>query len=327
MEADGKTSARLHARIADLLTVEIAEERHPVGAFLIEARLVERFGVSRAPVRRALSRLADEGLVRYEARRGYAVQPGSKDLALASGVPTPPSSDEMGGLGSRHSWEGIYSEVENAITSRIAFGDWQVPETALANHFDVSRTVARDVLARLQSRGLVTMNGGRWIVPALTSRRVDELYRLRALLEPAALKEAAPLVPAAFLAGLIEVIDRALLQPPDGKGLDALEIDLHVSLLGHCRNTVLIEAIRQPQALLIAHRFLYRQTRDLNGAEPFIAEHRAILQALADGESDRGADLLHAHLMGSRARAMSRIAALPELSAGDEVSYLRFLRT
>jgi DNA-binding GntR family transcriptional regulator len=325
MERNGKSAPRLHARIADLLTAEIAENRHAAGTRLVEAQLVTRFGVSRAPVRQALARLAEQGLVSYEPRRGYIVEPGSQERAQATGIEAPPATPEMGGLGARHIWQSIYSDVESTIISRIPFGDWHVPETALANHFDVSRTVVRDVLARLQSQGLVHMDGGRWIAPGLTTRRVDELYRLRAILEPAALVEAADQLPPTFAERLLAAHEAAASSPPDSDGLDALETNLHVDLLAYCNNNALLQAIRQPQSLLVAHRFLYVKTRELYASEPFIDEHAAILNALIEKKLGDAAELMQRHLMGSRKRAMDRIATLPDSIPDDEVSYLRQL--
>jgi DNA-binding GntR family transcriptional regulator len=66
-----------------LLRVDIFRElrqdilacRLPPGAELREAELAERFGVSKSPVRDALSRLVQEGLVDVMPRQGYRVAP------------------------------------------------------------------------------------------------------------------------------------------------------------------------------------------------------------------------------------------------------------
>ena len=50
------------------------------------------------------------------------------------------------------SWEPIYAEVEREIVARISFASWRVNEAELARAYKVSRTVARDVVGRLQQR-------------------------------------------------------------------------------------------------------------------------------------------------------------------------------
>ena len=61
--------------IHDLLRREILSCALPPGATLYEGVLAERFGVSKSPIRDALSRLAAEGLVLVEPRKGYRVAP------------------------------------------------------------------------------------------------------------------------------------------------------------------------------------------------------------------------------------------------------------
>lgn len=313
---------RLHARIADILSAEIAGGVHPPGRHLVETQLAERFGVSRAPVRLALARLSQEGWLEHVPARGHTVR---SDIPVANAPEGDdadhPRSDRE--IGARHAWETIYAEVEDAITARIAFGSWQVPETALARTFGVSRTVARDVLARLQGRGLVQMDGGRWVAAGLSPQRVDELYRLRALLEPAALREIGSSLPAGLVETSIRRLEEAAAGHADGATLDGLEQDLHVDLLSCCANGTLLAAVRQPQSLLIAHRFLYRATAELFETEPFIDEHLGILHAFARGDVDAASALLYGHLMDSRLRAVRRLKALRSFDGIEDVPYLR----
>ena len=289
---------------------------------MVETALAERFGVSRAPIRLAFERLSRDGWLEHNPGRGHTV---CADLPASATFDdlTPREHETHGDIGVRHAWEAIYDEVENSIISRIAYGSWQVPETVLARTFGVSRTVARDVLARLQGKGMVRMDGGRWVAPGLSPKRVDELYRLRALLEPAALLEIGTALPEGFVADALRRLEDAGTGPVDGPTLDALEEDLHVDLLSHCGNDTLLDAIRQPQSLLIAHRFLYRATGELFAQEPFIAEHLAIFRALARGQADEAAGLLHDHLLGSRTRAFRRLNALSGFEGFEEVPYLR----
>lgn len=320
--ASETAGGRLHARIAEILAAEIAGGLHPPGRRMVETQLAERFGVSRAPVRLALARLSQEGWLEHAPARGHTVRSDlPADGACAQGEADPGRSDRD--IGARHAWEAIHAEVEDAITARMAFGSWQVPETALARTFGVSRTVARDVLARLQGKGLVQMDGGRWVAPGLSPQRVDELYRLRALLEPAALREIGSSLPPRLVARAIRRLEEAAEGRADGATLDGLEQDLHVDLLSCCANATLLEAIRQPQSLLIAHRFLYRATAELFETEPFIEEHLGIVHALARHDMEAATSRLHDHLMDSRRRAVLRLKALRSLDGLEDLPYLK----
>jgi DNA-binding GntR family transcriptional regulator len=61
-------------------------------------------------------------------------------------------------------------------------------EAALAAQLGVSRTPVREALARLASEGLVVAEGRSFALPALTVRDIEDIYALRFLLEPEALR-------------------------------------------------------------------------------------------------------------------------------------------
>ncbi len=67
------TSATLKERAHSRLRTEILEGKIPQGADLREADLSRRLGISRTPLREALSRLAEEGLVEVLPYRGARV--------------------------------------------------------------------------------------------------------------------------------------------------------------------------------------------------------------------------------------------------------------
>lgn len=60
--------------VADTLRARIFDGQTEPGTHLMEVTLAEELGVSRTPVRDALSRLADEGLLVYQPNRGFIVR-------------------------------------------------------------------------------------------------------------------------------------------------------------------------------------------------------------------------------------------------------------
>jgi DNA-binding GntR family transcriptional regulator len=313
---------RLYQRAYEILARQIKEGALPLGTVLRESRIAAQFGISRAPARQALAELERTGLVQKASGRGYTVLAGRDRHGRRAGRP---ASRPVPRLVSSSTWQRIYAEVESEIAARIPFTSWRVIETELACHYGVSRTVARDVLARLQQRGVVRKDErSRWYAPALTPDHVGELYELRWLLEPVALAKAAPNFPHRFLAGarlhLQEAIDKA--QEIGGPTLDRLEQELHIELLGYCGSSTLMQAIALPQALLIAHRFLYRWTPRLFDTEPFLPEHLEIIERLERGMVADAAQALEHHLRVSRDRAIARIEAVARQFNPDDLSYL-----
>jgi DNA-binding GntR family transcriptional regulator len=64
-------------------------------------------------------------------------------------------------------------------------------ELPLAAQLGVSRTPIREALARLASEGLVAVEGRSYVSGGVSSDDVDDIYELRLLLEPAAIRQAA----------------------------------------------------------------------------------------------------------------------------------------
>jgi DNA-binding GntR family transcriptional regulator len=82
-------------------------------------------------------------------------------------------------------------------TLRAGIRDGQIPpgrplqEVQLAAQMGVSRTPVREALARLANEGLVASDGRSFAVPSLTLADIDDIYELRLLIEPAALRHVA----------------------------------------------------------------------------------------------------------------------------------------
>lgn len=87
----------------------------------------------------------------------------------------------------------------DAVRSAILRGDFpegaRLQQGALAAQLDVSTTPVREALSRLASEGLVRIDTHRGaIVRGLDDAELDEIYRLREILEPVAARKAAELI-------------------------------------------------------------------------------------------------------------------------------------
>jgi len=317
---------RLYQRATDLLGRQLEHGMLPVGTRVTEAMVAEQFGISRAPARQALMALERRGLLSKNPHKGYEVL----DDGKSAGKPKDSSSALEGQaeavrLQPVPSWERIYADVEDEIVARISFGSWRINEAKLARHYRVSRTVARDVVGRLQQRGILRKDErSRWYAPALTPAHIGELYELRAILEPVALRKAAPNIPAGFLQTLRGHLESAIAKKGDvgGATLDRLEEELHVALLSYCGSQPLTQAITGSQSLLVAHRFLYRWTPRLFKSEPFLPEHLDVVRLLESGDTAGAAAALEKHLLVSSARAIARVDAIRRNFAVDPLPYL-----
>ncbi|MDV3125440.1 GntR family transcriptional regulator [Mycobacterium sp. 21AC1] len=81
--------------------------------------------------------------------------------------------------------------IQNAIISGELKPGQALREPTLSEQLGVSRTPVREALHRLESTGLVSPRGRGWEVSQFTERDVRELFQLRRLFEPEALRELA----------------------------------------------------------------------------------------------------------------------------------------
>lgn len=316
----------LYRRAFGILAAQIVDGVLAPGTALQENAVAERFGISRAPARQALTLLEEQQLVTRQPGQGFLVRADAAGREVEGLERQLPDRSPLSNLSS---WEQIYAEVEGEIVARISFGDWRVREAELARYHGVSRTVARDVVGRLQQRGLVQKDErSHWYAAALTPASIGELYEIRWTLEPLALTKAASHIPPAVLADVRARLQQAIAYPATVTGpmLDGLEQDLHVSLLGFCRNRTLMQAITLHQSLLIAHRFLYRWTLELFASEPFLPEHLEVVDLLQSADVDGAARALEQHLRASAERAIRRVDAVTSHFHPHSLPYLEPLQ-
>jgi DNA-binding GntR family transcriptional regulator len=82
----------------------------------------------------------------------------------------------------------VYGTLRDYLRSgRIRSGE-MLQEAALAAQLGVSRTPVREALARLASEGLVVTEGRSFTVPSLSDQDIEDIYALRFVLEPEALR-------------------------------------------------------------------------------------------------------------------------------------------
>ena len=175
------------------MRTNIADGKLRPGVILQESGLSERLSMSRATIKRALSLLSDEGLIRKFSGRGYIVT-GDDETPLRLDLRTLDLDlDALDDSVGKPNWLRIQNSVENELSRCLIFGRYRVVEALIAQEFDVSRTVVRDVLSRLQERGLVHKSAtSRWVVEPLTAQRIKDKFELRMVLEVAALSSSKP---------------------------------------------------------------------------------------------------------------------------------------
>lgn len=314
--------------VHDVLRASILSGRVKQGVVLIEGPIADLFDSSRAPVRKALKMLHGEGLIRRFEGRGYLVAHGDGEvtpLRLTLDEQTLGLPADVGGLfEARPAVDRIFDDVERAVATCVTFGHFRLLDTVIADAYGVSRTVVREVLMRLQDRGLVEKDArSHWVAGPLTARAVGEYFQLRRLLEPVALRESADRLDRDRLAAMRARLDaliagRATL---DADAIARIEDDLHGQCLKHCRNRRMMAIIRQSQLPMQVNRVFFSGL-GIHADEPTLQEHRLVIAHLARGAVTAAAVALDAHLEAALERTLERLKVLSVFPEPDLPDYL-----
>jgi DNA-binding GntR family transcriptional regulator len=327
---DPSVTARLHDTVYQVLEQHLVQHRLTPGLVLLESGIAEAFRVSRAPVQMALRRLHAAGHIQRFEGRGYVV-PTRDDAPL---VPVR-SSPASGGLDvtlvpkatdavTRAGWARIAAETQRAIEAAAPFGRFRLSETRMATHFDVSRTVVRDVLGRIHERGLIAKDErSHWLIGPLTDAGLRDMYEARVILEPAALRKAAATLDRTTLLRMLQRVELARTQLPrvDPTLMEQIDFDLHVDCVQNIANPHLIDLIQRTQASLKASHML---TRYLEwGIESgSITEHALVFEALLQGATEAAAAALKVHLERSLDRALTQLKVISVIPLPPMPTYI-----
>lgn len=328
----GMTENRpLYDVIYEVLRDHLSAGKFPAGLVIGEAGVARAFATSRIPAGAALRRLREEGLLSDFNGRGYLagastdVPPIRLELD-AAGLELP--SALRTGLAVRTRPGRIYPEVEHAVAACLAYGRFMLNESALAEHYGVSRAVAHDVLTRLERTGLISQDSNqRWYAGPLTADLIREHFEMRWLLEPVALKQAAPRIPRDELERKREHVAHLKNGHRHPERLERIEQELHIELLEACPNSQLKFAVRRSQLPLIATHSTYRHYQDAEEIVRMAAEHWSVFDHLLAGNADSAARALEAHLKRSVEHNVEVMKQLPPLPEAQRPSYMQQVPT
>jgi DNA-binding FadR family transcriptional regulator len=251
-----------------------------------------------------------------------------------------PGDDPVGGVGAAEAASdtpmtttSVYEQVAARLRQRIRLGlmppgERLPPERSLAEQLGVSRVTLRDALGILQGEGLIERRrgagGGAVIVaqrPTSDEARAElqrqtaglaRILELRLVIEPGAARLAARRRSDADLRRLqlsIEGLERAAALGLDGVGeFHRADSIFHLTIAAASRNPYLYEAVERARSRQFAPMLaIDRQELQQDSA----AEHRAVLEAIADGDASRAASAMEHHLREAQ-RTLHRLAA-PEV--------------
>ena len=331
-DSDGtQTEARAAARyevIRQVLQQAIASQAVPDGLVLLEGPLAQLFGTSRVPVRRALGLLHEQGLIARFEGRGFIVAADGLDvepqrIALTRSVLGLDQEREL--VDTRSAGEQVLESLQQALSTCMVFGHYQLNEGLAAEFYNISRSSIRESLMRLRDKGLVEKEPyAQWLAGPLTAREIADHYEIRASLEPFALRKAAPLIPQRQLLDNLQRLSQLKGQQITAATLEQVEDDLHFACLQPAGNRPMLEMLRQSQSPLIVTRIFY-EVLALPLEQTVIDEHRLVYEMLLKGSWELAAMSLREHLERAQARTLQKLKVLSVLPVPQLPPYLHRL--
>ncbi len=196
-----------------------------------------------------------------------------------------------------------YERIKGDILDERLLPRQPLIEAELAAKYRMSKTPVREALLSLGREGLVEMSSFRGSrVRDFTADDAREIYELRELLEPFALRRAVPRLTDGDRRSLRALLDKAqaAAEGGDRRELSRLNCAFHSSLVARCRNEKVIEILAhlQNQVRVMSMRLWNVRATHLREAE----QHEAILTAVEAGQADRAAELLGEHISEFRER-------------------------
>lgn len=190
----------------------------------------------------------------------------------------------------------VLAQLQHAIVTGELVAGSKINEQELAARYGVSRGPLREALQRLEQRRLVERipHVGARIV-SLTPQRLRDLYQVRAELEAMACRLAAQRITPAQIDALGQLLDRqhAVFSQGPVTGFKD-DIDFHFGIIQASGNEILKTSLTGD----LYHQLQMYRYQCSSGRRPLeaLAEHRRILEAIAQGDGDLAAILMRRHI-------------------------------
>ncbi len=193
----------------------------------------------------------------------------------------------------------LRDEIIEALQRAIIFGELQpgqpLIERDLVAQFGVSSIPIREALQELESRGLVTKRPNySCCVIALTPEELQQMFELRALLEPPVIAWAGARMSAseaATLPPLLEALRRAAAQN-DFAQFFYYDLQLHRRLWELSGNRIAAQALERAVLPLFAFGLMRDHRAEELNLPQEVAKHERMITALCKGQATRAARVL-----------------------------------
>lgn len=184
--------------------------------------------------------------------------------------------------------------LREKILSGELVGSQVLRQRDIALQFGVSQTPVREALRRLESEGLVVSDPHRGSTVAEAKQGwVEENYQIRAALESLGARLAAKAITDDQLSELAELNDQMKAVGEDAESYGLLNRDFHFKIYAVAGSPLLLALMRLLWNSMPTGPHVARSHQES------VAQHHALLDALAGHDGDAAQDVMRGHILGS----------------------------
>jgi DNA-binding GntR family transcriptional regulator len=264
----------------------LRDEKVAPGTHITAQELTRQFGVSRWTVSKAFERLAEKGVMTHKKESGYYVAESVGSAAF-----------DTASEGARDLAAVYFQMAEDRVSGGLPD---QVTEVYLRQRYDLTAAELASLLHRIAKEGWIERRAGYgWTFSAIldTPEALEQIYRLRLAIEPAALLEPKFHMDPEVIARLRRmnediVTGAAETLPPDV--LYERGVAFHEAIAEASQNPFFLDALRRINSLrrLLIYRSMGRRERFYGQS----SGHLHILDLIEKGDLVAASNALRRHL-------------------------------
>jgi len=199
--------------------------------------------------------------------------------------------------------EKAYHAIRDLIVSLELAPGALIDERELIERLGIGRTPVREALRRLAQERLVEVYPRRGMfVTGVDVRELARLSEVRAVLEPEAARLAAERATEDDRAEIADLLDE--LEADDDRALIDLDERIHRAVYRAAHNDLLEATLEQYYVLAL--RIWVMALDRAHELKDAVQEHRALLEAIRDGDPGRAAETMRSHVQNFE-QAMHRV--------------------
>jgi len=201
----------------------------------------------------------------------------------------------------------IYDALRDEIINGNMKAGESIRQEYIAKIFNVSRIPVREALKRLESQGLVTNERYKGcVVSSLSNEEIEEIYELRAILEPLIIASSVTNMTKETLAEARALCDE-FNDEGDASKWGEWNRRFHEALYRDSGRPYHLKVIGQ--AIDRIDSYIRAQLVLTKGMNKARVEHGAILKACEEGDAEKAAELTREHILGSYTSLMNFLNA------------------